>query len=110
MTVSDDISDTEGMVGDEGGVGVEGLEEGGGSEGTEGVSGVILGRKAELISPIPTKKSSTNGRQIYAHISAGTLDCQPTWYDLNQIRRPLPDVSSVVNYHHHRRVTRKKSL
>jgi len=39
-------------------------EDEGGWEGIEGVSGVILGRKAELMSPIPTKKSSARTRNV----------------------------------------------
>ena len=118
MAVSDDTSDAdEGVEGvgsgeDEWGGEVMGSGEvGGGWEGTEGVSGVIFGRKAELISPIPTKKSSarTIMLDICAYIS-GAVDCEPTWYDLHEIRRPLPDVGPVVNDHHHGRVTRKKSL
>ena len=75
MAVSDDISDTGeegGMLSGEGGggTGVAGLgEDEGGWEGIEGVSGVILGRKAELMSPIPTKKSSTRTRNVrYMHM------------------------------------------
>ena len=76
------------------------------------MSGVILGRKAELMSPIPTKKSSTRTtkRQIYAHMLVGNKECRPTWYDLDEIGRPLPDIGSVVNYHHHGCIARKKSL
>lgn len=118
MAVSDDISDAgavEGRMGsgeDELGGGVMGLgEDGGGWEGVEGVSGVIFGRKAELISPIPTKKSSarTIMLDICAYIGR-VVDCEPTRYDLDEIRRPLPDVGPVVDDHHHGRVTRKKSL
>lgn len=66
MAIPDGTSDPgegveeRGVSGGEGGSDVvESAGDEGGWEGTEGVSGLTLGRKAELISPIPTKKSST---------------------------------------------------
>lgn len=49
-------------------------------------------------------------RQTRAHIFAGTVECQPTWYNLNEVGRPLPDVGSVVNYYYHGCIARKKPL
>ena len=66
MAIPDGVSDTDkgvverGGSEDEGGSSVIGLvDDEGDWEGTEGVSGLTLGRKAEFMSPIPTKKSST---------------------------------------------------
>ena len=73
MTLPGGTSDTDegggvrGVGEDEGGsdvIGSAGDE--GGWEGAEGVSGLTLGRKAELMSPIPTKKSSTRAGYVNA--------------------------------------------
>lgn len=60
-SVSSSPSDCERIEGGSGDEGGEGEEVAGGGEGVSrtGVRGSSLGRKAELISPIPTKKSST---------------------------------------------------
>ena len=38
------------------------------------------------------------------------MDYEPTWYNLDKVGGPLPDVGSVVDYHHHRSIARKKPL
>lgn len=75
MAVSDDISGAGGGVGEkgvsegEGGIdAVWSVEDGGGWEVAEDASGLTFGRKAELMSPIPTKKSSI--RTGYVNVCA----------------------------------------
>lgn len=59
--------------------------------------GGSLGRKAEFMSPIPTKKSSTepiNGVQPMKR-------CRLTWHNFDEIWAPFPNVTSIVDNDHH---------
>ena len=75
---------------------------GGGGGGTTGASGSSLGRNAELMSPIPTKKSSSipEAVSVPCQYERFTL-CKLTRDDLDKVRGPLPDVGAVINDNNH---------
>jgi hypothetical protein len=66
--------------------------------------GSTLGRNVELMSPIPTKKSSA--AQIEQIVRDRAMEWL-TWNDFNEIRTPFPDVCTVVDDDDHGRITRK---
>jgi hypothetical protein len=66
--------------------------------------GSTLGRNVELMSPIPTKKSSEG------HIEQNVRDRVTewlTWNDFNEIWTPFPDVCAIIDDDDHGRITRK---
>lgn len=67
------------------------------------VIGSSLGKKVELISPIPTKKSSNWKSGSRVHIIKNKL----TRDDLDKVRTPLPHISSVIDNDHHTCIARK---
>ena len=76
---------------------------GGDIGGMEVVDASSLGRNAELISPIPTKKSSEDKLVTGRFHRSEIL----TWDDFHEIGTPFPDIRAIVNDDDHRRVHRK---
>jgi hypothetical protein len=74
---------------------------------TVGASGSTFGRNAELISPMPTKKSS------FTDVSSGLLGDivrRLTRDNFNQVWTPLPDIRPIVDDDDHRCIAGEKSL
>jgi len=72
------------------------------------VMGSTLGKKVELISPMPMKKSSVEKKiGLKTEVKAPQIDKTLTRNDLDKIRTPLPHIRSVVNDHHHTCIARE---
>lgn len=84
---------------------------GGGEEaalgGVVGGAAGVGGRKEELISPIPIKKSSTASDVAY-HSTQG--QGQLTRYNLDEVGTVTPYVLSIVDDYHHTLICREQSL
>ena len=71
---------------------------GGGGGTAGGAIGSSFGRKAELMSPMPTKKSSD---ATMLDVQTVRMESGLTWNDLDKIRAPFPDIRAVVNDDYH---------
>lgn len=77
--------------------------------GRGGVKGSSLGRNAELISPIPTKKSSAD--QVYMRMTAvWKRTARLTRDHFNKVWTPFPDIRTVINDNNHTLITGEESL
>ena len=80
-------------------------------EDADAASGSTLGKKVELISPMPTKKSSVSSRGISntqkGHIH---LSFVLTGNNFDEIGTPFPHVCSVIDNNDHGCITGKESL
>lgn len=102
-------------VGEERGEGGEVPEIG---RGGPAVMGSTLGRNVELISPIPTKKSSIMQKWCITSAKRSFRTCENrsnenvthTWNYFDEVRTPLPYIRPVINDHHHTRITWEQPL